>query len=126
MNHHHAQRALFILKGANLQLTTDQAFIKIGIFTNYRIVEIMVNATSGTASALTAGGVYTAGSKGGSAIVSALQSWATLSSAGVTLPLTLAGLVNTALRSETPILSLTVASSSAATADLFLIGYPLD
>src|SRR6185369_15597824 len=73
---------LFKLTGANMQLTTDQAFAKIGTFTNYVIQAVIAKQASGGTSVACAGGIYTAASKGGSALIAAAQSWVTLTGAG--------------------------------------------
>jgi hypothetical protein len=115
------QQLLFKLSGANLQLTTDQPFTKVYSGTNYLITSIVARQRSGAASVICAGGIYDTAAKGGNAIVAAAQSWVTLAS-GVIVSGTLAALVQTALLTNTPILSLTTGSTAACTADLFIFG----
>lgn len=117
---------LFLLKGANLQSTADQAFSKIGGFTNYVSTLIVGKWASGGASVVCAGGIYTAASKAGSALVAAAQSWVTLTSSGLVVNASLAAVVGTNSQTATPLLSLTTGSTAAATADFYIFGVALD
>lgn len=114
---------LFSLRGANLNVTTDQAFTKGGTFTRYMVTRIVARRLTGNAS-IAAGGIYTAASKGGTAVVAAAQVWSALSAADKVLTLTLAALTD-ALQA-TPILSLTTAAGGAVTADVLIYGVVLD
>ena len=116
---------LFILRGANLVATADQLFSKVANFTNYVLTDVIAVTKSGGATVACVGGIYTAAAKAGDQIVSAVQSWIGLSSIGLTVR---AALANLLLKLETaiPVLSLTTASATAATADLFLIGLIAD
>lgn len=114
---------LFELRGANLNITTDQAFTKVGAFTNYKITTITGRGLTGNA-LIAAGGVYPAAAKAGTAIVAAAQLWAALSALGKVLDLTLAALADA--QTATPILSLTTAAGGASTADVFIYGVVLD
>ena len=119
-----AARVLFRLIGANMNSTSDQAFIKVGTFTNYLLhVGPMVTNTSGTLS-LAVGGIYSAASKGGIAIVAASQAYASATGAnqGFNIARAVAGM---GVLTTTPCLSLTTPQGSAATADLYIIGVPL-
>lgn len=110
------------LLGANMNSTADQA-ITIGAST-YVITQVLATNAS-TSLTLAAGGLYTAASKGGTALVAAAQVYSGLTASGLTLNLTLAAV---ALRrtEATLYLSLTLAQGGAATADLYLLGIPLD
>ena len=114
---------LFALRGANLNVTTDQAFTKNGVFTRYVVTRIVSRGLTGNA-LIAAGGVYTAAAKGGTAIVAAGQAWGALSALDKTLTLTLAALAD--ILTATPILSLTTAAGGAATADVLIYGVVLD
>lgn len=114
---------LFALSGANLNVTTDQQFTKMGSFTRYMITHIVSRGASGNA-LIAAGGIYSAAAKGGTAIVSAAQAWAALSAANKMLTLTLAALSD--VLTTTPYLSLTTAAGGAATADIHILGIILD
>jgi hypothetical protein len=117
---------LFVIRGANFQLTTDQPLQRTLGFTNYVPTKILAKHVSGGASVACAGGIYTAASKGGSAIVAAAQSWLNLTGAGKIVDATLAAVVGTDVRTETPILSLTTGSTAAVTADVYVFGVILD
>lgn len=121
-------RVLFRLISANMNSTADQAFTKLGTFTNYvvslgggafaRVVNSSANLTTA------AGGIYDAASKGGNALVAASATYSTLtgSSLGANLTATAPAIgVLTAI----PILSLTTGQGSAATADFYIFGVPL-
>lgn len=72
---------------------------------------------------LAAGGIYTAASKGGTAIVAAAQVYSALTAAAKFLDLTLAAVLGTdVLTAKTLYLSLTVAQGAAATADFAIYG----
>ncbi len=116
---------LFVIRSADMQLTTDQAFTKVFTGTKYRIQDIVALRKTGGASVLCAGGVYDAASKGGNAIVSVAQSWVTLA-AGVNVVPTLAAVVATTVLDPTVYLSLTTGSTAACTADIFIYGYIVD
>lgn len=116
------QQKLFQLLGANMQLTTDQQFTKLFAGTNYVITKIIANRASGGTTVACAGGIYTAASKGGSALVASAQSWINLSGANKIVDATLAALIATDLQSAIPYLSLTTGSTAAATADIYIYG----
>ena len=117
---------LFILRGADMTLTTDQRFRKNGQFTNYSVNRVVALLKSGAFNTACAGGIYAAASKGGSALVASGQSWANLTAAGKMVDATVAAVNGTDAQSATPYLSLTTGNSAALTADLFLFGDVLD
>jgi len=117
---------LFALRAANFQSTSDQTFTKHGGFTNYRITGVTATARSGGATVACAGGIYTAATKGGTALVAAAQSWIGLSATGKMADATLAAVNGTDIQTATPILSLTTGSTAAVTADVFVYGYIMD
>lgn len=113
---------LFKLISANMNVTTDQTFLPLGgaPINNYVITDIrVVNAS--TSLTLAAGGIYTAASKAGNAIVAAAQAYSALTGATIGLDLTIAA-VGKGLQTVTPILSLTTAQGGAATADFYIFG----
>ncbi len=116
---------LFVLRSANMQLTTDQQFTRAFSGTKYRIMDIIAVNKTGGASVVCAGGIYDAASKGGNALVAAAQSWVTLA-ANVNVPPAIAAIAGTALLTGTPYLSLTTGSTAACTADIFISGYCID
>jgi hypothetical protein len=116
----HLADMLGSLLGANLNSTADQAIpIAAG---KYILRRIVVTNASGTPS-LAVGGIYTAASKGGTQVVAATQVFSGLTSAPVSVDLTLAaGAIGAALTASQLFLSLTTAQGSAMTADLFIFG----
>lgn len=117
---------LFVLRSANLQSTADQAFVKQRGFTLYMPRRICARVRTGGATVACAGGIYTAASKGGDALVAVGQSWVTLSAAGKSLDATIAAVALSDTHSQTPYLSLTTGSTAACTADIFIFGDIID
>ena len=104
--------------------TSDQAFTKVGTFTNYLMtVGPMVTNTSASLTTA-AGGIYSGASKSGVAIVAASQVYASAAGVnqGFNAARTFAGM---GVMTATPFLSLTTPQGSAATADFYVIGVPL-
>ena len=113
------------LIAANFNSTADQ---QITIFSNpskYIIRRIVVTNASVSLSTA-AGGIYTAVSKGGTAVVAAAQLYSALTGSTLFLDLTLNGTGNasTTVKSSIPnlYLSLTTAQGTAATADVYVYG----
>lgn len=113
------QRVLGSLRGANMNVTTDQPITIISTITKYSVDRVVVTNCSGTPT-LAAGGLYTSASKGGSAIVGAGQAYTALSSSSTMLPLTLA-ITTSTFTATTLYLSLTTANGSAMTCDVYVI-----
>ncbi len=116
---------LFVLRGADMHITTDQAFTKVFGGTNYVVTSVIAARKTGGASVTCAGGIYTAAAKGGDALVAATQSWVTLG-ANIIVNAVLATVAGTAIESATPILTLTTGSTAACTADVFIFGVCID
>jgi hypothetical protein len=109
------------LAGVDMNSTADQAIsIRLVGATNYIIEKILVTNASASLS-LAAGGIYTAASKGGTAIVAAGQVYSALTGSTKVVSLTLAVLTDV-LSASTVYLSLTVAQGTAATADIYVFG----
>lgn len=113
------------LIAANFNSTADQ---QITIFSNpskYIIRRIVVTNAS-TSLSTAAGGIYTAVSKGGTAVVASSQVYTTLTGSTLFLDLTLSvsGSANITVKSSIPnlYLSLTTAQGTAATADVYVYG----
>lgn len=113
------------LVAANMNSTADQ---QITIFDNpskYIIRRIVVTNAS-TSLTTAAGGIYTAASKGGTAVVASTQVYTTLTGSTLFLDLTLntTGSANITVKSSVPnlYLSLTTAQGAAATADVYVYG----
>lgn len=113
-------RILSRLIGANMNVTTDQAFN--GLPALYTIDYILI--TNASISLTTcAGGFYTAATKGGTAIVAAAQVYSALTTAAKILKATIA--VTDKRTEATLYLNLTTAQGAAATADVYIVGTPL-
>ena len=113
-------RALFSASAVNMNATTDQTTTKLGTFTSYRVLFVIVDSLADIRNAV--GGIYDAGSTGGNAIVAAGQVFTGFTASGISSPLT----VNTrAALTGTPIVSLTTPHGSAGTANYLIIGTPL-
>lgn len=119
-----SQQLLFYIPSANFQLTTDQVLTRVFSGTNYFLTNIVARQRTGAATVVCAGGIYDTVAKGGSAVVTAAQSWVTLAS-GVIVSASLAGLDATTLLANTLILSLTTGSTAAVTADVFCYGFDI-
>jgi hypothetical protein len=116
------EQILYKLIGANMNVTTDQPFLPQGgtPFGDYLITRIIcTNASLSLTTA--AGGIYTAASKGGNAIVASGQAYSTLTGATLGFDLTIAA-VGRGPQSGVPILSLTTGQGAAATADFYVVG----
>ena len=116
-----AMQLLFKLSAANLQLTTDQPFTKLFGGASYMPIAIVARQRSGAASVACVGGIYDGAAKSGNIIAAAAISWVTLAAA-VSVVVPVANLLQTAVLSATPILSLTTGSTAACTADFFIFG----
>jgi hypothetical protein len=111
--------------GANFNITTDQPFVGAVNLTaiKYAITRFLV--TNCSASITTAvGGIYSAATKGGTPIVAAAQTY-TGTGATSLQSLTIAAAGSASAWSIVPILSLTTAEGSAATADVTMYGIPV-
>ena len=118
---------LFVGRGLNLQSTADQALTKVFVGTAYSITAAIAVAKTGGATVVCVGGIYTAASKGGNALIGAAQSWIGLSAANKRVSATLAGIVDTDIQTAATLyFSLTTGSTAAATCDLFVLGLILD
>ena len=116
------QAPLCSIRGANFNVTTDQICALPAAVTAWDLTSIEVTNCSASLT-LAAGGVYTAASKGGTALVSAAQAYTGLTSSTVVLPLTLNGTAaTTRLTISSVYLSLTTAQGSAATCDMYVWG----
>lgn len=116
------------LLGANMNTTADQAIPIVAPTAAYLISDVV--ATNASVSLTTAaGGVYTAISKGGTAVVAAGQAYSTLTAAaanaaGSSLLLTL-NTPTAYYNASTLYLSLTTGQGAAATADIRVFCKPL-
>ena len=113
------------LIGANMNSTADQQITMLDNPSKFILRRIVV--TNASVSLTTAaGGVYTAVSKGGTAVVAAAQAYSSLTTSSLFLDLTLSttSSASTTVKSSIPnlYLSLTTAQGAAATADVYVYG----
>ena len=113
------------LIGANMNSTADQQITLLDNPSKFILRRIVVTNASISLSTA-AGGVYTAASKGGTAVVAAIQAYSALTTSALFLDLTLSTTSNasTTVKSSIPnlYLSLTTAQGAAATADVYVYG----
>lgn len=112
------------LLSANMNSVADQA---IGIIMSgtYIIDKIIAtNASANMTGSIAAGGIYTGANKTGTNVVSAAQTYTSLTSASKWMALTLAVTSDT-LTAQTLYFALTTANGSAATCDIYIYGYTL-
>lgn len=121
LTNYSAIKLLFVLRNANMQATTDQPFSVMNAVGNYMPTHVVARQRSGGASVVCAGGIYDGAAKTGNIIVPAATSWVSLAAA-VPVAVAAANILQTALLSATPILSLTTGSTAACTSDLYLYG----
>jgi hypothetical protein len=113
------------LVSANMNSTADQRIVMFSNPSKFILRRIVVtNASISLTTA--AGGVYTAVSKGGVAVVAASQAYSSLTTSALFLDLTLSATssASTTVKSSIPnlYLSLTTAQGTAATADVYVYG----
>lgn len=113
------------LIGANMNSTADQQITMLDNPSKFILRRIVVTNASISLSTA-AGGVYTAASKGGTAVVAAAQAYSSLTTSSLFLDLTLSttSSASTTVKSSIPnlYLSLTTAQGAAATADVYVYG----
>lgn len=118
-------QTLFILRNADMTLTSDQAFTKFFQGTNYVVTGITAVRKSGAFGVACVGGIYTGSAKAGDVILSAAQAYVGLTGVGT---VTMAPVANLISKSETatPNLSLTSGNTGALSADFFITGVVVD
>jgi len=119
-----AQQLLFRLPSANFNVTTDQIITPYGwsVDKPYAIERVrVINPSLSLTTA--AGGIYTAASKAGNALVAAGQAYSGITAVGNGLDLTLTAFgLGQQPAGQTPIFALTTAQGAAATGDLLVYG----
>lgn len=109
--------------GINLNSSADQAIT--GLPAKYQITGIVLTNCSGSATTAV-GGVYTAASKGGTAIVPNTQPYSGLTTSSSLLSLGFSsGILESSYTNTTLYFSLTTPQGAAMTADLYVIGNTL-
>ena len=117
---------LFVLRGANMAITTDQVMTKLFQGSAYVVTNIIAVWKSGAFNTACIGGCYSASAKGGDAILAATQTYNNLTGAGTVQTATLANLLQTKSETATPTFALTTANGAALTADILILGVCVD
>lgn len=120
------QQLLFVLRSADMAVTTDQIMVKVFAGSKYIITNMYGTRVSGAYNTACLGGLYTAASKAGNALVASTQTWAALTGASTVQTATLAAIAGTSVSTATPYLSLTTGNGAALSADIFLFGVCVD
>ena len=119
-----AAQLLHVLRGADMTSTTDQPFARVFAGSTYLVTSCVARTRSGATSALTSGGIYTGAGKTGDVLVPATQGWGSLTLTKI-VNAVLSSIVPTNLETATPILSLSLGSTSACLCDIYLFGVDL-
>jgi hypothetical protein len=118
-------RVLCSIRGANFNTTADQACAIAASVTAYTVTSVLITNCS-TSMTLAAGGVYPTTSKGGTALVAAVQVYSALTASTITLLATLAAnIATTRYTAATLYLSLTTGQGGAAACDFYVLGNDL-
>jgi hypothetical protein len=120
------ENGLFILRDANMAITTDQLMVKQGQFTKYICRGAFAVWKSGAFGTACAGGIYSLAAKAGDALLAATQSYANLTGTGKIVVAPVASIFSTGYETTTPFFSLTTGNTGALTADIFLMGDIID
>jgi hypothetical protein len=115
---------LFVLRGANMAITTDQPFTQLFQGVKWDPQTIVANWISGAFNTACAGGIYMGASKTGTVVSPAGTSYAGLTGANTQVNAAIAAFSTTF--TTTPILSLTTGNTGALTCDIFIYGFCLD
>ena len=119
-----AQAPLWRITAADMNTTSDQAFTKLASFTNWLFTGAVTVDSSG-AITTAVGGIYTAASKGGIAIVAASQGYNTITGASQGNGLTIANAGRATMTTGNLYLSLSTPEGSARTLTFYVFGIPL-
>ncbi len=115
------------LIGANMNATTDQTIpLLIGATQKYVALQLLVKNCS-TSLTTAAGSIYDTASKGGNKIFGsgATQAFSACTGTGTVVNLGPATGAAAIVEAVAPILSLTTGQGAAATADVYVYGYPI-
>lgn len=117
---------LFSGIGLNMAVITDQPLTALTPVTRYIVTRAVAVNRSGSTTIACSGGIYTGSGKTGTVIVGAGQSWLNLTAANKIVLAALSSVAATdAQTSQLQYLSLTMGSTTACTADLYLYGIPV-
>lgn len=121
-------RCIGVKLAANFNITADQA---VTLAAGSYVITGVIVAKASISLTTAAGGVYTSAAKGGTAIVAAGQTYTALTGATTDIQIctmaatpTVSGTTTGAIAGGTVYLSLTTGQGAAATADVFVFGYP--
>lgn len=117
-------RRLCKISGASMSVTTDQACTVPASIVRYAIIAIWFNNCSGTVG-LSAGGFYTATSKGGTNLVLSAQTYAGLTASTVILNPTIISAILTTQLTATPLYFSLTTAGNAVTCDVSIQGIDL-
>jgi hypothetical protein len=109
------------LIGANMNTTSDQA---IAMLSSKYIIDKIIVTNASSSLTLAAGGFFTGANKTGTTIVAAGQLYSGLTASSKYSALTMA-LTTDSLTASQIFLSLTTAQGGAATADIYIFGFPI-
>lgn len=117
-----SEQAIGTIIGANMNVTTDQPFVFPFAAGRKFSIDAIVASNPSVSLTTAVGGIYSAASKGGTAVVAAAQAYSALTAVGTKLNLTIAA-AGAALVCNSPLyLSLTTPQGAAATADFYFFG----
>jgi hypothetical protein len=119
------EQLLFVGRGLNMAITTDQALTKVFQGTNYIPTRVFGVRKTGGVTVACAGGIYTAASKAGTAMVAAAQVWTAVTGTLGFIAATIAALA-VGLSANPLYFALTTGSTGACTADIFVFGVVID
>jgi hypothetical protein len=109
--------------GLNMNITTDQSLTLTVPSGAYYFLKYAVGRNASTSLTTAAGGIYTAASKGGTAVVAATQAYTALTGSTLSFALTVVAGQLLVLQTANPLFfSLTTGQGAAATMDLLIYG----
>lgn len=115
---------LFLKRSCDFNITTDNTLVKQLPCNTFIIQQIRIwNASISLTTA--AGGIYTAATKGGIAVVASGQVYSSLTAATLGMTATIQAVGLDELTADALYLNLTTAQGSAATADVAVFGWPM-
>jgi hypothetical protein len=120
------QQLLYLLRGANMAITTDQIFTSVyqGVVCVPSLQNIVLVCKTGAFNTQCVGGAYAGTNKTGMVLISAATNWAGLTGPGTSVH-PVAGVLTSTMTSP-PYLSLTIGNSGPLTADVFIYGAIVD
>jgi hypothetical protein len=109
--------------GLNMNITTDQSLALTVPSNAYYFLKYVIGRNASTSLTTAAGGIYTAASKGGTAVVAATQAYTALTGSTLSVALTVVAGQLLVVQTANPLFfSLTTGQGAAATMDLLVYG----